>query len=46
MLPVAAVVFVAGTLINPAFVSEFNLSAILLDVAIFGFLVLGEPWWC
>jgi ribose transport system permease protein len=42
MLPVAAVVFVAGTLINPAFVSEFNLSAILLDVAIFGFLVLGE----
>jgi len=42
MLPVAAAIVLLGTIINPSFVSEFNILAILLDSAIFGFLVLGE----
>jgi ribose transport system permease protein len=42
MLPVAAGIIILGTIINPTFVSEFNILAILLDTAIFGFLVLGE----
>jgi ribose transport system permease protein len=42
MLPVALGIVALGTIINPTFVSEFNLLAILLDSAIFGFLVLGE----
>lgn len=42
MMPAAAGLFLLGTIINPSFVSGFNISAILLDTAIFGFLVLGE----
>jgi ribose/xylose/arabinose/galactoside ABC-type transport system permease subunit len=42
MLPIAVVLFVLSTAINGDFVSGFNISAILIDMAIFGFLVLGE----
>ncbi len=42
MLPVAVGIFLLCTFINPTFVSGFNISAILLDTAVFGFLVLGE----
>jgi ribose/xylose/arabinose/galactoside ABC-type transport system permease subunit len=42
LIIIAAAIFVVSTIINPAFASGFNLLAILLDTAIFGFLVLGE----
>ncbi|UCF97517.1 MAG: ABC transporter permease [Spirochaetaceae bacterium] len=42
LVVIAAVIFAVSTIINPSFASGFNLLAILLDTAIFGFLVLGE----
>ena len=42
MVPVAVVLLALSTAINPTFMSHFNILAILLDTAIFGFLVLGE----
>jgi ribose/xylose/arabinose/galactoside ABC-type transport system permease subunit len=42
LIVIAVVIFTVSTIINPSFASGFNLLAILLDTAIFGFLVLGE----
>jgi ribose transport system permease protein len=42
MVPIAVVLLILSTAVNPSFMSHFNILAILLDVAIFGFLVLGE----
>jgi len=41
LIPIAAVVFILCYIVNPFFISEFSIMALLQDTAIFGFLVLG-----
>lgn len=42
MLPVAILIFLISALVNPGFLSKGSISAALFDIAIFGFLFIGQ----